>query len=612
MLRAPIILLINFFSLLGHLWSSFWFKLGYFFRRKKKLYVRLDLESSYPFGPREGLARYFQHKPSFLELRDSLERLRDDKTVAGVLLVTESSAMGHGRVTELRRLLDGLRESGKHVVAHAQMPMSGDYMTLTSADEILLSPAGRLYSFGPRFEQYFLHEALEKLGVVPQFIHIGEFKTASHRFIHEQMPQAQRLMMESLYKCLKALLIERISRRRAIEPTAADQLFEQAPLDCRQARRAGFIDGEVFREALDDWLEGRDEVTPIGMQFPAEPESSESKNSKTSKKTKNARETLLLRADDYLDSLPKPYRWRPLFRRPKSFAVLDLSGMIVMPNMNVPGQGSVVIDPHEVVPALKKIRDNPAYAGAILHINSPGGSALASDIIWHAIEQLRRVKPVVAQCSDVVGSGGYYLAVACDEIICERATLTGSIGVITGKMSAPGIPGKIGVNFESIYEHDADNFSSLTHPLSPEMMERMDQDARGFYRRFLQRVGQSRQLPRRRLHRYARGRVYLGDAAQKRGLVDHIGGIDLAVERLAGYCEIDKDKAKLSYISHRKESLKSALRGSLFSTPSLGDAIGDSIAPYAGDWLANFAEPALIAALLKQDPILALMPWRIR
>ncbi len=604
MLRAPIVLLLNLLRLLGYLWSSFWFKLGYFFRRKKKLYLRLDLESSYAFGPKTGLAALFQHKPSLLEFRESIERIREDDTVEGVVIVPESTAMGFGQLAEINRQLDSLRQAGKHVVGHAQMPLTRDYLLLTSAEDILLSPAGRIYSFGPRFDQYFGREALEKIGVIPQFIHIGEFKTASHRFIHEEMTDAQRLMMQSLYDSLKHVLRERIGERRHLAAAEVEALFEQAPLDTRHAWRAGFVDGEIFREVIGDWLDDRSETAPIGyIEREAKRDGGEGsdqhqdQDQEAMNEHAKERHSIMVRASDHLKAAPEPYEWKPLFRPRRRFAVLDLSGMIVMPNMTVPGQGSVVIDPHEVVPALRRIRENPIFAGAILHINSPGGSALASDIIWHAIEQLRRTKPVIAQCSDVVGSGGYYLAVGADQIICERATMTGSIGVVTGKMAAPGVPQKLGINIESIYEHDADTFTSLTRPLSDQMMERMDDDARNFYRRFLQRVGQARKLPRRRLHRYARGRVYLGEAALKRGLIDDIGGLDTAVERLGELCNLDPAKTDLTFVGHRKESLRSALTGSMQAQMPT--------------WLTEMLEPAMLGALLKRDPVLALMPWKL-
>lgn len=624
MLRAPFVLLINILSLLRFIWASFWFRLGYFFRRKNKLYIQLKLESNYHFGPAKGWAQYFRTQPSLLELRESLKRLARDPHVAGVVLIAESSAMGSGRRAEISRLLDALRENGKRVIAHAQMPMTNDYLTLTAADEIVLTPAGRLYTFGPRIEQLFAHQALEKLGVFPQFIHIGEFKTASHRFIHDQMTQAQRLMMSELLGGLKDLTLERIQTRRDISREQASKLFAQAPMDTAQARRAGFIDGELFREVLSEWVEGADEVTQLGTT--PGPKNDRNTIRSTQKTGNNAkispnpapkpRKTLIMKSDDYLGAHPGKYQWRPLFRRPKRFALLDLSGMIVMPNMNMPGQGSVAIDPEEVIPALRRVRNSRLFAGVILHINSPGGSALASDMIWQAIDQLRQQKPVVAQCSDVVGSGGYYLAVGCDEIICERTTITGSIGVITGKMSAPQVPEKFGVHIDTLFENDADNFTSLTHPLSAEMMARMDADARAFYRRFLQRVGQARGLNRRSLHRYARGRVYLAEAAQERGLVDHIGGLDVATQRLAQLCGVDAKKTELSYIQHRRESLKGALRGSLLQSAQARrghtSPANRAALELGAEWLDKLSEPALIAQLMRRDPILALMPWRMR
>lgn len=655
MLRAPFILLFNLLRLLSYLWSAFWFRIGYFFRRKKKLYIRLDLHSNYSFGPPAGWAKYFQQQPSFLELRDTIKRLRSDPTLAGVVLVSESSALGMGRGSEVHRLLDSLRAAGKHVVAHTQMPMSADYLTLTSADHILVSPAGRLYTFGPRIEQMFAHEALQKLGVVPQFIHIGEFKTASHRFIHSEMTLAQRLMMQSLYEDLRGLMLARIAARRQLTPAQADTLFAHAPMDCRQARHQGFIDAEVFQESIPSWLEAREAATPVGLKVfsaaPAPlpltappPAGAPHTTPGTVQDGANAQNrgrdatpgtpgdqshagsqvvvefshqsASIVKADAYLRAAPKPYRWRPLLRRPAQIAVLDLSGMIVMPNMKVPGQSARVIDPHQVLPALRLVRENPRYLGAILHINSPGGSALASDIIWQAIAQLRQAKPVIAQCSDVVGSGGYYLAVGADEIVCERATLTGSIGVITGKMSAPDLAPKLGVHIDTICTHDADNFSSLTHPLSPEMMARMDADARSFYRRFLERVGQARQVPRRRLHRYARGRVYLGEAAQARGLIDHIGGLDVALERMGARLNLDATDARLAFISHQRDTLRSALRGSALAGDLLGGGaarLGAQISAHLDEtWLEPLTRSALIATILKHDPILALMPFDIR
>jgi protease-4 len=609
MLRAPFVLIINLLSLVRYLWSSFWFKVGYFFRRKKKLYLRLDLPESYSFGRPSGLGALFQKSPSFLELRALLERVRDDKTIEGLIIEPEGTALGPARLADLGEELDSVRNAGKHVVAHSRMPMMRDYMLMTSADDLLMSPAGRLYTFGLRFDQYFGADALERIGVIPQFIHIGEFKTASHRFLHDESTQPQSLMMNALYDALMETYHDRIAGRRQLAPEQAERIFSEAPYEARSARRAGFIDGELFRESLDEWLSAPDEVAPVGftsMQAPsstASPGESDGDTVATSSdEPLQPRvfevDAITMDADKYMKATPEPYEWRPLFSRKKTFGALDLSGMIVMPDMSVPGQSGAVIDPDEVVPALKRARNDARTAGVILHINSPGGSALASDIIWQAIEEVRRTKPVIAYCSDVAASGGYYLASGAHEIVARRETITGSIGVIMGKMSAPGLPQRFGINVESVHKHPADTFTSVVDPLGDEMIERLSEDARSFYRRFLQRVGQARGIPKRRLHRYARGRVYSGEDAHRRGLVDELGGFPAAVERLAELTQMDLD-TDIAFFPHTEADLRGLLRGSLVQATG-----------FQSKWLDLVREPAMFAELLRRDPVLALMPWR--
>jgi protease-4 len=611
MLRAPFVFILNLLSLLRYLWSAFWFKVGYFFRRKKKLYLQLDLPDSYTLGRPAGLAALLSKSPSYLDIRVMLQRVKDDDTVEGVIIEPDGNSLGPARLADLGEDLDSVRRSGKHVVAHSRMPMLRDYVLTTAADDILMSPAGRMYTFGLRFDQYFGVDALDKLGVIPQFIHIGAFKAAANRFVHDEATPAQRMMMESLYDTLMETYNDRVASRRQMSPDDAERVFSDAPFDARKARRAGLIDAELFRESMDEWLSAPDEVAPVGFTNLQSPSNHSALGSEADQESADEPDApgalpqkifevdaITMDAEKYLKATPPTYEWRPLFRRKETFGALDLSGMIVMPDMSVPGQSGAVIDPDEVVPALKRARNDPTTAGVLLHINSPGGSALASDIIWQAIEEVRRTKPVVAYCSDVAASGGYYLATGAHEIVARRETITGSIGVIMGKMSAPGVPQKLGINVESIYRHPADTFTSVIDPLDDELIERFGDDARAFYRRFLQRVGQARGIPKRRLHRYARGRVYSGQEGHHRGLVDHLGGFQAALGRLAEMCGLDSDTG-ITYFAHTQADLRSVLKS------SFTQAVGiDS------KWLDLVKEPAFMAELLKRDPILALMPWR--
>ncbi len=611
MLRAPFILLRNLLVFLKFLWSTFWFQIGYLFRRKKKLYVAADLEDNYRFGPRAGLAGYLDETPSLLELRERFDRLQAAEELDGLVVATNGMAMGMARARTLASMIDGVRESGKHVVAHMRMPTTGEYFVGTAADELLLTPAGRLYTFGPRFDQYFGAEVLDRIGIDPQLIHIGDFKTASHRLLHREMTVAQKAMMESLYDSLTRELRQRVAVRRDIDESEADALFAGAPLALEQAREAGLVDHAVFRGRLNSWLRFGDEIAPaMHPAFPREAEHApeleqdqlEGSDAPTSDKPDaidDEPEVLMVSLEEANSILPPRLDWKPVFGDTARFAAMDLTGMIVMPDMSVPGRNAPVIDPDEVLPKLREIRESGMFSGLLLHINSPGGSALASDIIWEGIQRVRETMPVVSHCTDVAGSGGYYLAVAADEVVADRLTMTGSIGVVTGTFSAPEVADRVGINVESIYEHEADTFTSLVHPLGESMMERLDEDARQFYRRFLERVGQNRGLSKRRLHRYARGRVYFGAEANRRGLVDHLGGFDTALARLGQLADLDPETVDVSYVPHRQPSLRQLVGLSGEARSFLPDEL---------------SEPVLAARMLEHEHVLALMDvaltWR--
>ncbi|MBA2662147.1 MAG: signal peptide peptidase SppA [Bradymonadaceae bacterium] len=580
MLRAPFVLLYNLFKLLRYLWAAFWNGLGHWLSRKKRKYVAIKLERDYAFGPGRGLAALFQTQPTFLEFRQDIKRLAGDPKIEGVVITIETVSMGPARAEEFRGLIGELVAAGKRVVVHFQMMTLRDYALATAADEILVTPAGRLYIFGLRFEQYFAADLLERLGVAAQFVHIGPFKTASHRFIHNAMTDPQRLMMQNLFDGLTGLYERQIAGGRGLDVTDVRAAFSHMPLDVRDAMRLKLVDGEAFRTNVSRWLA----QGPAANSLPGPPD----------------KEIRLYQAHNYLNSNPTPFKWTPLFRTARRFAVMDLTGMIVMPDMNLPGSSGASINPSEVLPRLRALKKDRSVAGVVLHINSPGGSALASDLLWHAIQDLRTVKPVIAYCSDLAASGGYYLAVAADKIVCRPQTVTGSIGVIAGKMSFPGALEKVGINVESIYDDEATSFTSLTHPLSDRVLQNLQHDARSFYRRFLQRVGEARGLSKRRLHRYARGRVYTGEDAYRRGLVDVLGGFDEAIALLATLAKLDAKTTEVEFVAHRRQTIKSAVRKS-FILAEL---------EFAQPLLGELAQAAAATAMLRHEPVLALTPYQ--
>lgn len=584
MLRIPFVLLQNIYRALKWAVARAIYALVMAFEKRRR-YVTLKLEGDYPFGGAKGLAGLFKSETTFHDLRRDIKQLAEDDDVVGVVVEVGEAELGAARNAQLIADLDRLRSGGKHVVSHGDMLLVRDYLQATVADDMLVTPAGRLYTFGPRFENYFLAGAFQKYGIDAQFIHIGGFKTAANRFVKAGMSTTERLMLSGLRDNLAAQWLGRVTSRRRLPTEQAETLFRDAPLDPRNATRNSLVDAEVFAEDIEEWLEAPGEH----VHFPeARPDEKPA--------------VRLLSRDEWDSARPGPLVWRPLLRRKKSIAIVDLAGMIITPGMSVPGT-SLVIDPSKVIPVLGRIAKDRRIAGVILHINSPGGSALASDLIWKAVSDLRREKPVVAYCSDIAASGGYYIAVGADRIVCHPETVTGSIGVSVGKMSAGGALRRIGVNADAVHGDDGSEFLSLFSPLSPRTFDNLREDARSFYRRFLQRVGQARHIERRRLHRFARGRVYMGDEALQRKLVDDVGGYDAALRLVVDLCRKDgsqlSDDPPTQFFAHREQSLKSMLRSSAVHASGLAS-------------LAPVAEPLIVAELMRRDPTLALLPWRLQ
>jgi protease-4 len=579
MLRAPFVLLLNLLGMIRWAVGRAIYLIARAFEKRRR-YVKLELDGGYPFGHPRGLSRYFRTQATFFDLREDIKMLRRDPDVDGVVIRTGQTSLGPARDAQLVAMLDDLRESGKHVVAHADMVQTRHYLEATAADDIVITPAGRLYTFGPRFEQYFLADAFERHGIHAQFIHIGQFKVSANMFVQPSMPDPQREMLGSIREGLEQKWLTRVAERRRMPRENARKLFDRAPVDIRTARTEGLIDGEVFDGDLDRWVPNPGEHRHLPSREP------------------DRADVVVLKSSDWKSSRPRPFRWRPLLRKRRHFALVDLSGFIVMPGMTFPGS-SVVIDPDEVIPVLRSLAQNRRVPGVILHINSQGGSALASDMIWKAIRDLSRRKPVVAYCTDVAASGGYYLAVGADRIVCHPETVTGSIGVITGKFSAGDAAGRFGVNTQALSGDDGSELLSLVEPLGERVLQNLEADSRSFYRRFLQRVGQARHIKPRRLHRYARGRVYLGEQAIERDLVDDLGGFEAAVEHLRQICAEEDiavpDDVEVKFVAHRKQSLK--------------DAFTRNAVHAAG--LHAVLEPLAVAALLRRDPTLALLPWRL-
>ena len=260
-----------------------------------------------------------------------------------------------------------------------------------------------------------------------------------------------------------------------------------------------------------------------------------------------------------------------------------------------------MVTPKPVLRALKGLEDDKRVKAVVVHIDSPGGSALGSDIIWRRLRKLNEKKPVIASLGNVAASGGYYIAVAADQIVAQPSSITGSIGVIAGKLSGGALLEKLGIKVQGLDLGATAAFGSITEPMGEREMSNLTRDIRAFYRRFLQRVSQGRGITMRRLHRLARGRVYTGSRAHKLGLVDHLGDLERAIEIACETVGLTRKDAVVRYVDYRPSPFRRFLGGGA-NASALASGLAADLLP------EGLQDAAAVAVLLREPATLVLMP----
>lgn len=509
----------------------------------RRVVVRLDLQGSLPYSAPDGLAKWLSAERTFLQFRKDIQLIKDDARVAGVSFDPAALRTTGARQRDVEALLREVRDSGREVYAHTSMLDATGYRLASVATRLSLAPAGRLYTFARRLEQFYLADAFERFGVRAQFVQLGRFKSAASMFTRAQASPAERAMFTQLERDLSHSFVESVMQNRGTDEAAVRQLFE-APISSRTALRDQLVDEVGFED-----------------QFPLPDGAALAEHRRYAKQRQR-----------------RTFR---TLRHVHRIAVVDLSGMIA--DGRIPGRGAM-IQAKPVIAMLDALQRNSHVAGVLLCVNSPGGSAIASDEIYGAVWRLCATKPVVAYCQDIAASGGYYIVCAADRIVCQPDSIIGSLGVVAGKMSFGEALGKVGVGFEA-FGAAGSEFASVTTALDDATMQRLRDDSRDMYQRFLGRVGAARRFEKRYLHHVARGRVYVGRDAHQRRLVDAIGGFETAVEYLVGLCggPVELFGVPTQAVSLRRVLLDSALIAR----------------PHALD-------PRAVVKLLQQEPILAL------
>jgi protease-4 len=462
--------------------------------RGRKLVPEFDFVESYPYQPNTGL--FATETESYLHLLGRLEQAATDPSVQGVVIHLDSTPFSFAQIEELRGSLERARERGKTIVAHLDRASSSQaYLLACGADQIYLHPAADLDLVGLSIELQFLRGTLDLVGVEPQFARRSEYKGAVESYMRSESSTANQEQLDALLDDMHSVLVLAISQGRGKSLEEVARLIDDGPYTAEKALEAGLIDGTAYPDALSSELE---ELFVDGYEL----------------------------AEEYgLEE--RTEGWRATHE----IAVIYVDGVIVPGNSAPPGPFSGALAGSDtIVRQLDEARSDDAIKAVILRVDSPGGSSFASDEIWHAVEQLTRAgKPVVVSMGGMAASGGYYVSAGATSILALNSTITGSIGVYGGKLSFGELYEKVGIHHEIYARGRNSAMYTLSRPFDPVEFEALDELIGEVYRQFKEKVEIGREMTPEKVEEVARGRVWSGRDAQEVGLVDAIGGFDLAI-----------------------------------------------------------------------------------
>ncbi|MGZ3452398.1 MAG: signal peptide peptidase SppA [Polyangiales bacterium] len=488
-----------------------------------------------------------------VHLLRKLAKLGRDPSVRAVALVLKAEpAASTAHAEELADAIASLQARGVKVICHFE-DGGGKGLLACSGARILLHPAGGIRFAGLRTQTMYFGEVLHKIGIEPDFLRIKEHKSAPEAFVRDGPTPVSAQDQAEFLAGVEDVYLTRIAAGRRLPRELVKKNIADGPFVADEAVSAGFADGKAFDDEVDNWI--KKEVGPVRVE------------------------------DEKSDPVaPKAFGKQP------HIAVIYIDGDIVDGrSQHVPLLGTRLVGSYTIQEALEHARLDSSIKGVVLRIESPGGSSLASDVMWREAELLSKAKPVVVSMGSVAASGGYYAAAFGAPIYASAATVTGSIGIFYGKADVSPLLKKIGVNVVTNKTAPRADAESLYRPFTPEERVELGKKVAQFYAVFLDRVARGRGWTIEQVDKVAHGKVWLGAQAKKVGLVDEVGGFEAAFEAIRKRCDLPYDVATTELPVEKKELLDLVLDylGAEAPAPNVA-ALPKALLPYV-DAIAPFA-----------------------
>jgi protease-4 len=490
----------------------------------------LKLSFNKPIREREGAENPFEGLDipgasddasiGIVEFKKAIAAAKSDDKIKGIYMDMSVVMGGFASLEELRNALIDFKKSGKFIVAYGEIYTEGAYYLASVADKIYLNPAGMLEFNGLNTTVMFFKGAMEKLEIKPEIFKVGDFKSAVEPFLLEKMSDPSRQQTTSFLNSIYGHYLDKVAASRGID-----------------RKQLGVISDSMLVREAPDALKYK-LVTNVGYYDEVQDE---------------IRKLVKIKADEKIEyvglgSYQKKGSAKENLNESKGkgdrVAVIFASGEIQS------GKGSdEVIGSDRIAEAIRKARLDKKVKAVVLRINSPGGSAMASDVMWREVMLTKKVKPVIASMSDVAASGGYYMAMACDTIVAQPTTITGSIGVFGMMFNAQDfLKNKLGITTDGVKTGQFSDLGNMSRPLTAYERKVIQQSVEKIYYDFTSKAAEGRDMKVEDLRAVASGRVWSGVEAKEKGLVDVLGGLDDAVRIAAAAAKLKEGEYKIKQL----------------------------------------------------------------
>jgi protease-4 len=537
-----IIFLIFFVLIVATITSFMYFELAKPTKIRPNTYLEINLSGAVAERPLPDFMTTFFMGGDPLSMHDiwlNFQKAKVDRNIKGIILRIGLLQCDWAKINEIRDLVLDFKTTGKKTYAYIEEALDFDkeYFLATACDQIFLHPLGALIINGIGGHMPFLKGSLDKLGIEAEIEHVEEYKTAYNMFTEKGFTPSHREMVESIYESLFTTYVTKVAEARGKDEKEVLALLDKGYFHSENAKELGLVDKLLYEDQLEDLLkEGEKSVRRIGHSRYL--------------KTKVSASGL---------------------NRGKKIALIYGVGTIHS-GESMRGQ---TMGSSTVARWLRRARKDKTIAAVVFRVDSPGGSAVASDVIGREVALTKREKPIIVSMSDVAGSGGYWVSMDAHKIVAQPQSLTGSIGVIFGKFNLIKLYEKLGVTSEKItYGERADIFSTFRR-LNQEERDLLKKEILWTYDQFTTKVAQGRQLTKEEVNDIGRGRVWTGQQAKEIGLVDELGGLSVALKIAKERAGISEEQSVRIVVWPKKTSLfesffaRSMARTKLFSNKNL-------------------------------------------